>query len=330
MIKLLKTKKSTPLKTNQIEGYLESCDGKFISGWLYDQKNPNEQLEFILLSQGQPIYRGNADQYRGDLLEANIGDGNHGFRVAIPESLLDGMDHEIELWDALYGVKIKGSPLKVFGKALLRESILIDGNLLRGSAKDIGGIADRGHVDLIEQGDVISVGSYWPDEGRPGKIDFFAPLPPSVFDGRPHAFEIRTQEGAIGLGSAAFIMPNALTPDEVLLKYARQEMRPSMSSLAGFRYESLSKSIQNAAENSVRMGLSVADYLKQLSYVHDRLAQGFHEQDSDFAPLIFPKNDNPDVSIVIPLHNKFAVTYHCLLSLLLAPNKKLNRATLKI
>jgi GT2 family glycosyltransferase/glycosyltransferase involved in cell wall biosynthesis len=321
MMKLLRNKKTMSFKANEVEGYLESCDGKFISGWLYDKKKPNEPLEFILLSKGQQIYRGIADQYRADLLEANIGDGNHGFRVAIPESLLDGVDHEIELRDALNGAKIKGSPLKVFGKALLRESILIDGNLLRGSAKDVSGNVTRGHVDLIEQGDVIGVGSYWPDEGRPGKIDFFAPLPPSVFDGRPHAFEIRTQDGAISLGSAAFIMPNSLTPDEVLLKYARQAMRPSMSSLAGFRYESLSKSIQNAAENSIRVGLPLADYLKQLSYAHERLAQGFHEQDKDFAPLVFPKNDHPDVSIVIPLHNKFAVTYHCLLSLLLAPNQ---------
>jgi GT2 family glycosyltransferase/glycosyltransferase involved in cell wall biosynthesis len=320
-MKSLEPKKAIPFKTSEIGGFLESCDGKFINGWLYDKRNPNKPLDFILLTKGQPIYSGIAELFRADLVEANIGDGNHGFRISIPEVLLDGTDHEIELRDTLTGTKITGSPLVVSGNTLLRESISVDGNLLRGSSIDARGLFGYGSIDLIEQGEVIGAGNYWVDEGRPGKIDFAVVLPPKVFDGRPHAFEIRTQDGAISLGSAAFIMPNSLTPDEVLLKYARQAMLPSMSSLAGFRYESLSKSIQNAVENSVHVGLPVAEYLKQLSYAHERLAQGFHEQDNDFAPLVFPKNVNPDVSVIIPLHNKFAVTYHCLLSLLLAPNE---------
>lgn len=320
MMKLLRAKKTISSKFSSIEGYLESCDGLFISGWLYSKNKPLESLEFGLFCKGQQIYRGLADNYREDLLSAGVGNGAHGFRVAIPEILLDGVDHQIELRDLESGVKIKGSPLTIYGKALFRESISIDGNLIRGSAFDLDILDGVGHINLIENGDIIGVGSCWRDEGRAGKVDFFAPLPPSVFDGRPHAFSIRTQDGNISLGAAAFIMPNALSPEDVLLKYARQAMRPSMSLLAGFRYRSLSESIKKATSSPQSFALPLAENLTQLSYAHDRLVQGFNELDKGFLPLAFPKLSNPRVSIVIPLHNKFSVTYHCLLSLLLAPN----------
>ena len=65
----------------------------------------------------------------------------------------------------------------------------------------------------------------------------------------------------------------------------------------------------------------LAAQLAQLARVHTRLVRGFSEKDKEFPPLVFPKVEKPVASIVIPVHNKFYVTYHCLASLLLAPNQ---------
>nr|WP_245396765.1 glycosyltransferase [Jiella sonneratiae] len=41
----------------------------------------------------------------------------------------------------------------------------------------------------------------------------------------------------------------------------------------------------------------------------------------DYRPLVFKQHEKPDVSIVIPVHNKFNITYYCLCALLLASNE---------
>jgi len=320
-MKFFNIKKINTYKSNSIEGMLESSDNLFLTGWLYDKSNPNMPLEFVLISRGLTIFRGIADDYREDLYLAGIGDGHHGFSVPFPEEILDGSDYEVELRDAETGFRIKGSPINISGRKLLTEMINLDGNLITGSSFDNNSLSsDQGEIEVFENGDMIAVGKYWEDKGVPGKIDFAASIPHSAFDGRPHGFQIRIKSSLVSLASVAFIMPNALVAEDVLLKYARQAMRPSMSFLAGFRYQSLSESLQKVT-NENTLGLPVIDFLKQLNYAHDFLAKSFNERDKKYSQLVFPKIDKPKVSIVIPAHNKFSVTYHCLLSLLLAPNK---------
>ena len=50
--------------------------------------------------------------------------------------------------------------------------------------------------------------------------------------------------------------------------------------------------------------------------LHDILLEGFDTPRREFRPLSFPRTASPDVSIVIPAHNKFDVTYYCLAALL--------------
>ena len=58
--------------------------------------------------------------------------------------------------------------------------------------------------------------------------------------------------------------------------------------------------------------------IAQLSRIVDTLEAGYENLKLD--PLTFPEIKDPDVSVVIPAHNKIAVTYSCLASLLLAWN----------
>jgi GT2 family glycosyltransferase/glycosyltransferase involved in cell wall biosynthesis len=57
-----------------------------------------------------------------------------------------------------------------------------------------------------------------------------------------------------------------------------------------------------------------------LGRLHEQLVAGF-EKIRKFEPLSFPSVNSPDVSIVVPVHNKFSVTYYCLVALLFAYNK---------
>lgn len=303
------------------DGLLEMCGPRWISGWLFSLDQTNQSQQYQIYSDGVLIAEGLANEPREDLRMAGIGTGEHSFRIAVPDLLFDGQEHTIELKSKLTGVAIKGSPMTFKGEQLLKDQLQLDGTTLRGTGFLKPGMTSGGELEVIEGNHVICKGNYWEDSGHPGKIDFAVPLPPEVMDGRPHAFEIRSTEDFSSLGSAAFIMPNALIKEEVLLKYAREGMAPSFSTLAGYRYKSLSLVLEHADPLAKSTGKALPEFLEQINYVHHRLVKGANEADQKYDQLVFPKFDKPEVSIIIPLHNKFSVTYHCLLSLLLAYNE---------
>src|SRR5262249_45344136 len=53
---------------------------------------------------------------------------------------------------------------------------------------------------------------------------------------------------------------------------------------------------------------------------HDRLLEGITSR-KPCEPLAFPVHANPSVSVIVPVHNKFAMTHFCLSALLLAHNR---------
>lgn len=308
-------------QNNSIHGFLEKVGPVYANGWLWDPTRPEEPINFALISDGLVVFKGVADTYREDLEDAGIGDGQHGFSVALPEFLFDNQNHQIELVASDSGTSINGSPIDFVSQGCEQTNIQLDGTGLRGSVKNKAGLSESGELELVENNIGISLGSYWLDSGNASKVDFFIPLPEYVFDGLPHAFFIRTKDQGISFGSAAFIVPNSIPNEEIILKYAREGMKPAISLQASQRYESLNRSILKAAEKPETLPLPLQDYLKQLHYAHKRLVRGFSENDTVFQPLTFAVHSNPDVSIVIPAHNKFYVTYHCLLSLVVAPTE---------
>lgn len=59
--------------------------------------------------------------------------------------------------------------------------------------------------------------------------------------------------------------------------------------------------------------------MRRLPRIRDVIARGF-EHNADFFPLHFEQPKKPLVSVIIPVHGKYSVTFHCLCSLLLARN----------
>jgi GT2 family glycosyltransferase/glycosyltransferase involved in cell wall biosynthesis len=134
-------------------------------------------------------------------------------------------------------------------------------------------------------------------------------LPPACCDGRPHLFELRRSLSGKLLAQYAAIGPVSVTPWDALEKYARMPLPAHLAPLAALRYKSLADAGHAALDRA------------HLVALHDILLEGFSTPRREFRALDFPAVDSPDVSIVIPVHDKFDVTYVCLAAILFAASK---------
>jgi GT2 family glycosyltransferase/glycosyltransferase involved in cell wall biosynthesis len=309
------------------QGNLDSCGPDFISGWLHDTRQPGAAFEVEIRVNGKPVARARADLFRKDLLESKIGDGRCAFQLPLPEIVYDGLEHLVEVREASSGFLLPGSPRTIVAKAAVRGEIRLENGALTGTAR-VNGIDSSKELEVLDlqSSKVVASGQSELDDANTGTLRFSVPLPAELFDGRPHAFSLRVKGEATLLHDIAVVMPYASTPESALLQYARNAMTPALATAAGFRYESLTASLSLLAEGQTQKNegaqqLPLAAQMSQLVRVHAKLVRGFDARDQDFDPLVFPEVAQPDVSIVIPVHNKFHVTYHCLASLLLAPTR---------
>lgn len=79
-----------------IKGYFnESCDGFTLGGWIAEIGNNDPLTAVIMIDEEK--FEIEADLFRSDLKNANINEGNHGFRFKIPNFYLDGQVHNLKL-----------------------------------------------------------------------------------------------------------------------------------------------------------------------------------------------------------------------------------------
>lgn len=145
-------------------------------------------------------------------------------------------------------------------------------------------------------------------------------VPERYCDGNAHVLDVRDSTGTQVLGRSVDVLPGVLTPWSSIQAYTTRPLPFHLAPAASHRYRALRDQIDRFATASA--GGSTAqeiERLAQLTRVHAILETGF-EGLRDFQPLSFPEVAEPKVSVVIPVHNKFNVTYHCLAALLLAGN----------
>lgn len=321
-------------QTPIIQGSFDDCRVSSLWGWVWDSQAPECRLEVEIICDGQLIGRLIADEFRSDLIGIRVGDGRYGFRSVTPEALLDGKKHVIAVREVSTGLLLHGSP-KTFQAdfACLNSRISLEGSVLAGSANFPARVnVGRLRLEVVEGTQVISMGQGTPDGSVSHRIHFRLPLPMAVFDGRPHRFSVRGDNPIGVIGDVVLITPHVLTPETALQQYAREGLKSRLAVMAGFRYESLVKQLEQfagcrAGEGSLPQQISadLADLglgkeFGQIVGAHARLVRGVSETGKDFDRLVFPEVNNPRVSIVIPMHNKFPTTYHCLASLLVAAN----------
>lgn len=141
-------------------------------------------------------------------------------------------------------------------------------------------------------------------------------LPQDVLDGRVHTFILRTKEEKFDLGYVIDITPYYLTPYDALRKYSKT-IPYKQDPLIKFRYEALKNHIDYILKNDKLTEKEKVERIEELYKAFDIVNKGW-ENIEEFKELTFPKFENPKVSIVIPVHNKFSLTYSCLASVLLA------------
>ncbi len=161
---------------------------------------------------------------------------------------------------------------------------------------DIGVFVDG---ELSVEGVISDIG---PFEGR-------LSLSARHLDGRPHSIELRLMPGQFSLARTFGIVSFNLTPWEALQEYAKGPFSLTASPAAVHHYRSYRAWTENAKTRE----------LPELTILCDELLQGFKKRTS-YPPLAFPEIKDPKVSVIIPVHNKFEVTYFCLCSLLFAYN----------
>ena len=71
-------------KPPEFRGYVDSCGGGEVRGWVWDRLRPQCGLRVEIYSAGVLIGSSKADLFREDLAANGIGDGRHGFTFPLP------------------------------------------------------------------------------------------------------------------------------------------------------------------------------------------------------------------------------------------------------
>jgi len=314
--------------SSAFEGNFDRFNGLFVEGWVRE-RDVEEPLEVEVFADGIPVASGIADLLRHDLREARIGKGRHGFRIALPITLCDGQPHEITV--AVDSGRYELPPgAQVFEQSAEIKGGLddLDGSWVTGwlSPPVIEGLPTGQlpldlEVELHVDGELVASGKA--TEQRGDTLRFRLRLPVEALDGLPHVIAVTVKDPFFVVGTIAEITRAHLTPEEVLQRHAGGYLDGSLLGAASYRYESLRQQLAAFAESGTE-AKDASTRLRQLSVAHEQMVRGFATEslgDAPLPPLAFPVHAAPKVSIVIPVHNKVRVTYHCLASLLLAPNR---------
>lgn len=309
-------------KEHKFRGSLDIVSAGRAEGWAIDETEPTKRLQIEIWEKDIPIAAGMASRYRNDLLAAKVGDGHFAFSISLPYSLSDGKEHVLR-------AKISGADFELPGTATFRTS----GERIRGGL-GVEGLTVRGWViaDLDEwiTVDVLADGMGIGSEDIPPFLngerhELECGLPLSLADGNVHWFQFRVRSTGRIIAENVAVPLIVSTPETALQTYAR-DFPGLLSANASPRYDSAVGQFAIARDMLEKQisdedALSLADYFQQLALAHKQVKSGIGDRGRPPAVLKFPRFERPEVSVVIPAHNKFWVTYNCLAALLLAPNE---------
>ncbi len=297
-----------------IRGHFDGIDGIKATGWAQDSRHPEKRLMVELREGEEVLARAEATRFRADLKQADIGDGAHGFQIPLPASLYDGQTHTLSIVaegkSTLDPGNIEfqsGAPRQCQSLDLRGTSIVVSLDAADAGEKPARYQVWEGLRKVLEAVESVD------DDGQ-----IVLQLPSDVLDGMPHRFSVLVSEPACRLGEIAVITPSLKHVSDISASEATSTDSGQLSAIAGFRYESLRRGLARAVEHTREEGLSTV--LKRLLAAHEQVVRGFSGKPAGYETLTFPVHKQPDVSIVMPVHNKFSVTYNGLASLLLANN----------
>lgn len=135
-------------------------------------------------------------------------------------------------------------------------------------------------------------------------------LPNRYLNGHVRHLSLKDKSGSVTVFEAHQLMPAIVTPEDVMRRESAAPFPTTLFAQTPGRYAALKATLAHATPETD---------LAQLSHALNTV-EGGHEN-IVLSSLHFPRVKAPDVSIIIPAHNKVELTYLALCSLLLAHNK---------
>jgi GT2 family glycosyltransferase/glycosyltransferase involved in cell wall biosynthesis len=143
-----------------------------------------------------------------------------------------------------------------------------------------------------------------------GQGDTAIRLPAACLRGEITDLSIRDLSGSQIFLSLAVLAPRALTPHDIIARETRAPFPTDLTQRANHRYRGLRAHLDHPVPGLDPASLATA--ARALDCTHETVK---------LQPIAFPAVENPQVSVIIPAHNKAEVTYYCLCALLVAHNR---------
>lgn len=94
-----------------IHGHVDTVQGTTIRGWCWRPNNPEIRTTIEAWVDGTRVANANANEPRGDLIEAGMDDGDFAFTLHMPFWMLDGVERKVEI-RSTDGTILDGSPIR--------------------------------------------------------------------------------------------------------------------------------------------------------------------------------------------------------------------------
>lgn len=302
------------LETKAIRGNLEGVKDGSVFGWIHNDDDPSEILQVGIYEDDVLLGETTADIHRADLEEAGVGDGHCAFNMLLPDSIFDGMNHTLVAVDMDSNISV-GSiccDVPVFASSSIEA--IRKGNLIGQIKVVTDAEADNFVIELLVDGNVLlECSSYQTDIPNLHAVE--VELPSKIFDDNHHLYELRVKNKSTRADPHYARLESVLTPWEHIGGSFANKNFSAIPKISAYRYRALQSHIRN-----LDPGTQDVENLKHVQQAHDIVTEGL-EKRKHYKKLTLPAVENPDVSIILPVHNAFEYTYNCIASLILSYNK---------
>lgn len=246
-----------------------------------------------------------------------IGKSKKYLSAKLPTSIADGKSHNIQIVNSETGEVLNSQPI-VYQKELLA----VAGEIEKIENSHVIGWTNYDFSDetislnLLVDGILVANSIANLSHKKFPGYGFRLVIPASYLDGRVHHFVIEDDQSGVVIDETVTITDYVSTPWDILQKYSNPPFPAYLAPMASDRYNSLQMNLNAFSQADVSV-----EFVKNLSFLHEQLIKGFERKQKEYVPLNFPLHKKPLVSVIIPVHNKFAVTYNCLVALLFAYNR---------
>lgn len=301
------------LRSSSLIGNVDQIHGGYVYGWAYDKNQPERSLNIKIEFGDVILAEGKSNIFREDLKDSNIGNGNHGFQLSITNYPVHFNSKikitELEKGDEVY-IPRDAQAFLQFNESRVSASIKSVNNQLefevvkksneRLSSNSLVVYCDNTLIETLTL------------DANLDRQKLIVPIPKAFNNGEFHLVTLGLDNHIQTIAKEVIFMPSQMTPWEYLKTGFVKSNYPSLSPFSAFKYNSMYAQLNNLLKTDNLKGL------QNIQQAHEVLVEGY-ENRNKFPILNLPKVNNPEISIIIPVHNKFELTYHAIASIILAP-----------